>query len=155
MNVGKLMSTDVRTCAPHHSLSCAAQQMWEGDFGCIPVVDDLQRIVGIITDRDICMAASLNGRAPGDLSVRDFMSHPVITCHPQDRLTDATAAMRQAQVRRLPVVEADGRLAGILSLADVAKHYAAAASVAPTSDEVGRTLGAVDQPRSPTIPLGA
>jgi CBS domain-containing protein len=153
MNVGKLMSTDVKTCAPDHSLACAAQQMWEGDFGCIPVVDSGGHVIGIITDRDICMATCLNGQAPGDLVVRDFMSRQVLTCQPQDRLTDATAAMRQAQVRRLPVTEADGRLVGIISLTDLAK-YAAQAGGAPGIDEVGRTLGAVGTPRN-AIPLGA
>jgi CBS domain-containing protein len=154
MNVGKLMTTDVTTCGPEHTLGCAAQKMWRGDFGCIPVVDSTGRVVGIVTDRDICMATSLNGQPPGDLFVRDFMSRQVLTCHPQDRLTDALSAMRQAQVRRLPVTEADGVLVGILSLADVAK-YAVEASGPPGMDEIGRTLGALDQPRSPTIPLGA
>src|SRR5580704_12306786 len=120
MNVEKLMSTDVKSCMPDHTLACAARIMWEGDCGCVPVVDTGGRVVGMITDRDICMATYLNSRSPHDLRISDFMSQSVLSCHPHDRVTDATAAMRRAQVRRLPVTDSDGAIVGILSLTDVA-----------------------------------
>jgi CBS domain-containing protein len=157
MNVDKLMSTDVKTCQPNHTLACAAQVMWETDCGVVPVVDAEGHIQGMITDRDICMATYLNGRAPHDLLIADFMSQHVLACHPQDRMTDATAMMRRAQVRRLPVTDTEDRLVGILSLSDIATLGSRFADLFPpdsTMDEVGRTLGAVGMPRTETIPLG-
>jgi predicted transcriptional regulator len=120
------------------------------------VIDDESRVVGVITDRDICMAAYLNNRSPYDLDVGDFMSHQVLVCHPRDRIADVTATMRRAQVRRLPVTDEDGRLVGILSLADIARMAdGAAESTGPASAvlDVGRTLGAVGKPRGRGLPL--
>ncbi len=151
MNVEKLMSTDVKSCMPDHTLACAAQIMWEADCGCVPVVDAGGRVVGMITDRDICMATYLNRRSPHELRISDFMSQGVLSCHPRDRVTDATAAMRRAQVRRLPVIDSDDILVGILSLTDVAinadrpQH---AFGVASTPEDVSKTLGAVGRPRN-------
>jgi CBS domain-containing protein len=158
MNVQQLMSTDVKSCTPDHALACAAQLMWDSDCGCVPVVDELGRVTGMITDRDICMASHLNRRPPHELKVGDFMSQHVLACHPQDRLTDATAMMRRAQVRRLPVTDEGGRLVGLLSLTDVAvlanrSHPSPAAR--STMDDVGHTLGAVGTPRSEPIPSNA
>lgn len=155
-SVKNLMSSDVRSCQPDHTLACAAQCMWEADCGCVPVVDAQRRIVGIVTDRDICMAAYLNNRSPHDLKVGDFMSHQVLVCHPQNRVTDVTATMRRAQVRRLPVTDDDDRLVGIVSLADVARMADGAVestALASAAFEVGRTLGAVGKPRGRGLPL--
>lgn len=156
MNVEKAMSRVVRSCMPDHTLACAAQLMWEGDCGCVPIVDDRGHVMGMITDRDICMATYLNGRIPQELRIADFMSRDVLACSPQDRISDATAMMRRAQVRRLPVVDAEGRLVGILSLTDVA-------TVATRPDrpsdggstmlDVGLTLGVVGQPRGQPVAL--
>jgi CBS domain-containing protein len=151
MNVEKLMSTDVKSCMPDHNLACAARIMWEGDCGCVPVVDGGGRVVGMITDRDICMATYLNGRLPHELRISDFMSQSVLCCHPRDRITDATAAMRRAQVRRLPVTDSEDVLVGILSLTDVAinaDHPQPAFGGGSTPDDVGKTLGAVGRPRT-------
>jgi CBS domain-containing protein len=159
MNVEKLMSTDVKTCMADHTLACAARIMWEGDCGCVPVVDAGGRVVGMITDRDICMATYLNGRSPHELLIGDFMSQSVLSCHPRDRVTDATAAMRRAQVRRLPVTDSDDVLVGILSLTDVAIDADRSQNVfgtGSTPDDVGKTLGAVGKPRKGApVELGA
>jgi CBS domain-containing protein len=155
MRVEELMCKAVKSCSPEHSLSDAARIMWENDCGCVPVVDPSDRVVGMITDRDIAMATYLNGAAPIDLRVRDVMSRQVLACRPTDRVSDADEIMRRAQVRRLPVTDTLGRIVGILSLRDVAveaekKQKTRAPDV--TLDEVALTLSAVCRARLPDQP---
>jgi CBS domain-containing protein len=120
MNVEKLMSKEVKSCSPHQSLADAARLMWDRDCGCIPIQDG-DRVVGMITDRDICMAAYFNGKSLQDIRIADAMTRDPATCHPEDTLEAAEAVMKQAQVRRLPVTDPSGRLVGILSLNDLAR----------------------------------
>lgn len=126
MKVEEIMTRNVRSCRPEDSLNEAARIMWEGDCGFVPVVemDDGPRVRGVLTDRDICMAAYTRGKALADLAVRDTMSSRLRTCSPGDRLQDAEQLMREAQVRRLPVVDEAGRLLGVLSLSDLACEIA-------------------------------
>jgi CBS domain-containing protein len=156
MNVERVMSNVVRSCTPDHPLACAAQLMWEGDCGCVPIVDDGGHVMGMITDRDICMATYLNARIPQELRVGDFMSRDVLACSPHDTIADATAMMRRAQVRRLPVADAEGRLVGILSLTDVATVAARPGNGhdgGSTMLDVGLTLGAVGRPRGQPVAM--
>jgi CBS domain-containing protein len=101
MKVEQLMTQDVRTCRPGDSLSVAAQLMWDGDCGCIPVVTDdgSKRVIGMVTDRDICMATHFRGRAPRGVPVGEVMSTAVRAVGPSEELADAEAIMRDAQVR--------------------------------------------------------
>lgn len=119
MKVKKLMTRDVRTCMPDESLAFAAREMWEGDCGALPVVDESHRVVGMITDRDVCMAVFLNHCAPDAIAVRDVMTSPVHCCRTDDRIDDALDAMGRHRVRRLPVTEEDGTLLAILSMNDI------------------------------------
>jgi len=152
LRVDELMQTDVRTCTPEDFLSEPARIMWERDCGCVPVVsaDGSGRVVGMITDRDICMAALTGGVPLHQALVKGAMAPRVTACRPEDAVADAGALMRSAQVRRLPVVDAAGRLRGLISLADVAE--AAAGLRAPagsvSASEVGRVLEAICRPRS-------
>lgn len=155
MKVEELMTRNVRTCKPRDSLSTAAQLMWDGDCGSIPVVSDdgSTRVVGMITDRDICMAVHLRGRQPGDLAVGDVMSTRVHAVGPTEDLADAEAIMSEAQVRRLPVIDADQDLLGLISLADLAreadrKHKTNKPPI--TERDVGDTLTAICTPRGPS-----
>src|SRR5688572_19703776 len=109
------------TCRPDDALNEPARLMWEFDCGAIPVVNNAWSLVGIITDRDICMAAYTRGQSLAALSVESAMATDVATASPNDTLESVTALMRQRQIRRVPVVE-DGLVVGIVSLADVA-HY--------------------------------
>jgi len=149
--VAALMETEVHTCTPGDTLARAAQLMWEGDCGCAPVVaeDGSGRLVGMLTDRDVCMASWTSGRRLAELPVRDAMATRLCTCAPIEPVTEALERMRAAQVRRLPVVDAEGRLRGILSLADAAR--AAAGERGPagavSAAELGRTLEAICRPR--------
>jgi CBS domain-containing protein len=126
MKVGDWMSRRVVTCRTQDDLSQVARQMWDKDLGCLPVVDGEDRIVGIVTDRDLCMGAYIKGRALHDLVVSACMQRELHTCRPEDGIDLALGLMAERQIRRLPVVTADGKIAGTISLADAAR---AAASV--------------------------
>src|SRR5688572_10536897 len=119
MNIDKLMTKAPVCCAPGDTLNAAAQLMWDHDCGCIPVVEGSEECAaGVITDRDICMAALHTGKALRDIRVQDVMARDLCACAPSDSVEKAEELMRSAQVRRLPVLD-DGRLVGILSLADI------------------------------------
>jgi len=116
------MSSNVKSCSPDTSLAQAALMMWENDCGSIPVVND-NRPVGIVTDRDIAMCCALNNRAPEELSVLIITADRTLyTCSGTDTIEDALAIMQDKKVRRLPVVEEDGSLAGILSIDDIISY---------------------------------
>lgn len=136
-----LMSTAVRTCRADESLNVAAQAMWESDCGVVPVVSE-GRLVGILTDRDICMATYTQGRAPAELAVEGAMSKQIISCSPYDSLGLALELMTEHRVRRLPVVAPDGELVGVLSLADIAR-WARPLGNAAVDGAIAETLGAI------------
>jgi len=119
MRVQELMTKDVLACRESDSLERAAQLMWDGDVGAVPIVDADRRVLGIITDRDICMAAYTQGCRLAERTVGSVMSRQPFTCSPSDGVALAEEQMRRYQVRRLPVVDG-GRLAGMLSLNDLA-----------------------------------
>lgn len=108
-----------QVCGPADTLERAAQLLWEHDCGVVPVVDGKRRVVGMLTDRDICMAAYTRGRALNELPVHSAMARAVTRCLPDQDVEAALGVMAGAQVHRLPVVDADERLIGILSVTDV------------------------------------
>jgi CBS domain-containing protein len=120
MLVEELMARPVHTCRPYDNLRTAARIMWERDIGFVPIVDQQQRIVGVITDRDICMAAMSRGSTLESLRVADAMAQQVRTARTTDTIEAAEQVMKTNQIRRLPVVSKDGSLAGVLSLNDIA-----------------------------------
>jgi len=124
MNVQDLMTRSVQSCSPDDTLDRAAQLMWENDCGIIPVcsTDGIKRTIGVITDRDICMCAHIQGRALHDIKISAAIRDQKLrVCRTSDSVEQAEAAMRQARIRRLPVVDAQGDLVGMLSLADLAR----------------------------------
>jgi len=125
--VRDLMSREPVSCRPSDNLSDAAQRMREGDFGALPVVDDQDIPIGMLTDRDICMCACERGTALTELSVADAMSSGAQSCKATHSLRAAMDLMVTHQVRRLPVVAESGALIGIVSLADVARLTQASA----------------------------
>jgi len=118
MSIRHLMTTKPLTVGLEDSLAVAAERMWAGDCGCLPVVNEDGVVVAMITDRDICMAAWSRNQSPHDVRVSDAMSKTLVTCRPDDTIEDVEAIMRFARVRRVPVVD-EGRLEGIISLADI------------------------------------
>ena len=120
MKVGQIMNRDVKTCRPQDSLNKAAQIMWEEPCGAVPVVDDQGIPVGFLTDRDICMAAYTQGKPLEKLRVEAAMARKVVSCKAQDDLNSAAQQMQKYRTRRLPVVDRNGTLVGLLSLDDLA-----------------------------------
>ena len=123
MKIADLMTRDVQACTTHDSLNAAARIMWDHDCGCAPVVDMHGKLVGIVTDRDISMAAYTQGVPLDAIPVERVMSPKVISCVRADDLDTAHSLMRTHEIHRLPVVDTRGRLIGILSLSDVINHW--------------------------------
>ena len=154
MKVEQLMTRNVETCGSHETLERAAAMMWNHDCGALPVVtnhDGAARVVGMLTDRDICMAAYTQGRALRDIGVTTAMSQRLCSCRPTDAVGVAFRIMETNQIRRLPVLDAEERLVGLISLADLGReaareHGQAGRQVTETS--IGEALEAIAAPRS-------
>jgi CBS domain-containing protein len=119
MKVKELMISNPKACTLTANLSEAAGLMWQNDCGILPVVAEGGKVVGLITDRDICMAAHLNSRNLWNIAVEEVISGKVFACKAEDDIRSVLTAMQENKVRRLPVVDADGTLEGILSLNDI------------------------------------
>src|SRR5438046_771357 len=117
MKVQDLMVRKVVTCSPETDLAEAAWTMWEGDCGALPVVSE-QKVVGIITDRDISMTLAGQSRPAREVRVREVLSGRLQQVRPEDDCATALELMEEHQVRRLPVVDSEQRLQGIISLND-------------------------------------
>jgi CBS domain-containing protein len=118
MKVEDLMTRNVSVCGAEDSLNRAAQLMWECDCGSVPVVDASGCVCGMITDRDLCMAAYTQGLSLHEIQVRSAMSPKLYACSPGDPIAEAEALMQRNKVRRAPVVDSTG-LVGILSIGDL------------------------------------
>ena len=158
MKVEQIMSRPVLSCAETETVNRAAQLMWENDVGCV-VVQANRKIQGMITDRDICMAAYTRGEPLSAVRVSEVMTRKVETVLASDRVETAERVMREKRVRRLPVVDASKALVGFVSLNDLAleaeqRHGKKAAEV--TALDVTATLAKICQPRQGRIvPAGA
>src|SRR6185436_18249211 len=117
MTIKDVMTAPARTCRASDTLDTAAEIMWQADCGCVPVCEG-ERVVGIITDRDICMAAHFEKRPLANCQVAGVMSTTLQSCRPGDSLQKAADIMSEHQLRRLPVIDAEGRLVGIVSIND-------------------------------------
>jgi CBS domain-containing protein len=146
MKVKDLMQTKLHTCHPDDSLAAAARIMWERDCGIVPVVDGAGRLVGVVTDRDACMASYTKGLPLQQIPVASAMASRVVSLHVGDDLTRAHEEMRTHKLRRLPVVAGEHRLVGLISLKDLATAAAKDKAPAPRQ-EVARTLAAVSAER--------
>jgi CBS domain-containing protein len=120
MKVQECMTAPAHSCMASANLVTAARIMWDYQIGSLPVLDSEGHPIGMVTDRDICMAAARKGRFAGDISVLETMSPNPFTVHPEEELAKALDTMASRQVRRLPVVDRENRLVGILSINDAA-----------------------------------
>lgn len=147
--VHDIMRVRVYTCSPEDTLHRAAQIMWEKDCGCLPVIDERRVVRAVITDRDICMAAFTQGVALPQTSVASAMSRSVTVCSPDDSLGKVEELMREAQIRRVPVVDDNGVLIGMISLGDIARYLRQRAQQAPGSvAQLLETLATISEPRA-------
>src|ERR1700686_1134535 len=103
MKVKDVMTSNVRACFKSDNLATVAQVMWDNDCGCVPVLNEEGWLVGMLTDRDICMAAFLQGMPIGEIKVSAVMSRQLFDCTSDDDLSAAEQIMREKKVRRLPV----------------------------------------------------
>lgn len=128
MKVQQIMTASPLTCTPDSTLADVALLMWEGGCGFMPIIDPTGAVRGVITDRDICIAAGTRRRAAAQMHARELMQRNVACCHPDDDVKAALRLMQRRRVRRLPVTGPGGVLAGILSMDDVVLEAGGAAS---------------------------
>ena len=120
-SIKDVMSSDPCTIDADKSVAYAAKMMRDEDVGLAPIVED-DKLIGMLTDRDIAIRVVAEERDPGQVKVRDVASKQVVTIDPQQDLDEALRIMAKHQVRRLPVVEEDGRLVGVVAQADIARE---------------------------------
>lgn len=147
MKVKDIMTWQVQTCTPDTTLAEAAKLMWEGDFGFLPVVDNGE-LVGVVTDRDMYIALATRNMTAAELTVGAVATKDVVTCAPEDDVQTALATMREARVRRLPVVGFGNTVMGILSMNDIVRAAGPGKEVG--ADEIVGTLQAICAHRYPT-----
>ena len=140
MKVKDIMTTEPKTCTPDTTVAEAAHLMWDGDCGILPVVDD-GTLVGVVTDRDMYIALATQNARASQLRVGAVATTKLATCAPEDDVRTALAAMKQARVRRLPVVGFGGTVMGILSMNDILRAAAEGKGVA--NEEIVETLQAI------------
>jgi CBS domain-containing protein len=119
MNIQQIMTSDVQWCGLGMNLAAAAKIMWDTDCGVLPVVNGAGQVLGMITDRDICMACATKDRAPSELTVFDAVSGKTYRCKMSDDVHTVIDIMKREQVRRLPVVDEEGILQGVISMNDL------------------------------------
>lgn len=145
MDIRELMTTDVETVRTHESGNTAAQRMWDADVGIVPVVDDHDRLVGVVTDRDLCMATYTRGRPLSEITVSEVMIDRPVSCREGESIERVEELMRAHQVRRVPVVDAGRHVIGIVSINDLVRDASERglghAEVVTTLAEVGRRRG--------------
>ena len=130
----EIMTRDVRTAMRETPLSEIAMMMRDGDMGAVPVVEN-GRLIGIVTDRDIVVRCVADGHGP-DTPVSEAMTTEIFSVRPDDFVFEAIRLMGDKQVRRMPVVAEDGKLAGIISMADVALETEDELEIAETLEEI-------------------
>ncbi|MGD8566833.1 MAG: CBS domain-containing protein [Gammaproteobacteria bacterium] len=120
MNVSDIMSKDVGTCSADSDLESVAKIMWDKNCGSIPVLDSSNNLVGIITDRDIAMGCALNHKAEWELKTNDILNNrSLFTCRSDEDIKNALQLMSDHHIRRLPVIDSNGQLQGVLSIDDI------------------------------------
>jgi CBS domain-containing protein len=154
MRVEEVMMRTPVCCGPETNLGAATEFLWSRDCGILPIVNAQQQVIGVITDRDLCIALGTRNQLAGQVAVGEVMSQKVYSCRPEDDIHAALDTMAQNRVRRLPVVNKEGRLEGILSMDNVVLHADAAgagktAELAPRDIVV--TLQRIYGPRVPQL----
>ncbi len=143
-------------CQLDSNLGSATELMWTGNCGFLPVMGTNGKIVGVVTDRDICIALGTRNRVAGDITVREVMSDRLFACSPDDDVHIVLEMMKEGGVRRLPVIVENGTLVGVTSIDDLllrAEAKGIGKQPELSTEEVVRTYRAIDQRRVPQIVL--
>ena len=155
MKVKEIMTTSAVCCGPETNVGRAVELLWNRNVGMLPVVDNDGKLVGVVTDRDICIALGTRNRLPGELTVGDIAVRKVFTCKPNDDIHEALYEMGNHQVRRLPVVNDQGVPQGVLSMDDLILHSEVGklrGACELSSEEVASTLKKVYRLHQPVVP---
>ena len=153
MIVKEVMNQEVTTCSRETTLESAAMLMWNGDCGTVAVVDDESKAIGIITDRDICMAVALQHKPASEIQVQEVMGRHLFTCQPESDIMNVLKTMSFQKVRRLPVTNSSGQVEGIISIEDLIARAERGRRGIQTPelsyDDTMTTLKAICRPHSP------
>ncbi|MDE3218373.1 MAG: CBS domain-containing protein [Nitrospirota bacterium] len=151
MNVQDIMTSDVQCCGPDTNLAAAAKMMWDSDCGALPVLNVQGQVMGMITDRDICMASATKNKPASDLTVWETVSGKAYSCRMSDDVHTALDIMKREKVRRLPVVDDDGVLQGVIAMNDfvlLAGEAKGGKAPAVSYEDVVRTMKAISAHRA-------
>jgi CBS domain-containing protein len=154
MKVHEVMTESVKFCSPETNLARVVATMWENDCGVLPVVAASGKPIGVITDRDVAISLGTRNLRASEVSAGEVMSRKVFTASPEDDIHTALRLMRREKVRRLPVIDAEGKLVGILSLNDIAlqaTHRDGKKTPELSYEDVVATMKAVCEHRHPMI----
>lgn len=120
MKCNKIMSKEIKTCKGYSTAKKALRMMYDLNCGVIPVVDENEKLIGVVTDRDIAMYTGQRDVRPAEIHLDEFMTKPVITCHENDDIDVAIEKMKEYKVRRIPIIDTDHKVQGLISIGDVA-----------------------------------
>jgi len=158
MKVKDVMTPDAKAIWITESLADAAKEMWENDCGALPIIKDGRKVVGMITDRDICMAAAMRDRNPSAISVEEVMNTTVYAAEAEEDVEQALKTMREHKIRRLPVLNLECELEGIVSMNDIVLKAKARNGKKPAIDyaDVVKTYRAIcEHPVPMALPVTA
>ncbi len=154
MKVQDAMMRTPASCSADTNLGAAIEILWNRNCGMLPVVDANQKVVGVVTDRDLCVALGTRNRRAGEIAVGEVVSRKLYSCHPEDDIRVALDTMANRRVRRLPVVNREGRLEGILSMDNVVLHADPGGQGQPgelSPADIVRTLHQIYEPQLPEV----
>lgn len=143
MTAKDLMTSNVKSCSADADLATVAKIMWDSDCGTVPVVNQERKVIGMITDRDICIAAATRSTAPANIRVREVMSGHVHKCFREDDVSTVLKTMQERRVRRLPVLDPQEQLVGIISINDLAARADRRPGASVPGDEFLATLKSI------------
>jgi CBS domain-containing protein len=151
MKVRDVMMRTPASCTPEMNLGAVVEIMWNRNCGFLPVVDRDCRVQGVVTDRDVCIALGTRNRLPGDIAVAEVARSQFHSCRPDEDIHAALQAMQKLGVRRLPVVDGQGALLGVLSMDDLVRHAQVGKIADFSTDEVFGALKAICSHELPVL----
>ena len=154
MKVKEVMTATPYYCQPEMNLGSATELMWNANCGFLPVEGTDGKVVGVVTDRDICVALGTRNRLAGDVTVGEVMSGKLYSCDPEDDIHVALQTMKEGTVRRLPVIAKNSTLAGVVSTDDIllrAEPTSMGRHPELSTDEVVRTYRAITRRQVPQV----
>lgn len=157
MRIDELMTHAVHSCRADDDLATAVELMADHDVGFLPVLGPHGQVVGVVTDRDICLKTMRLAKSYAEIPVIEVATRHVVSCSPDDAVAFAERLMQENQIRRLPVVDRQGRLIGIVAQSDLAReamHEGVGRRPEVTPEEVVSTIAATTAPRHGRIVRG-